>query len=557
MYLRTEASVNSRNYQENKELLTILSQEKLELEAKGFDIGFLGDYNSRIKVSSRFQFVNYPHNVNNNGRLLMDFAAENQLYCLNPLKWRGRQEELYTYQRNMGSAGYHKSILDLGLATSTFVSGVVDFKVSNEESVSVDSDHSTLILSYFSSEMPSVTQPKTINIYKKITNWVAYKAVLEKRVAGSFSWFEGQTVHKQNDWFINQMKAVGRTVMPRIKVGRGRRQKPKSTKKARKVKKLRKALRDAVNKNAKKEEIAVLEASWKSARDGKWREDMLHSLKKKYKIRNLIAAKGKDGSKLFWKCINGNKKPSTTIEALDSGKGLVFDAQGKADVITKHIKGKYRTSDVPKEDIRDPPRDENLGTPTKMLSDEESSSVVREISKKELDWALDTLDEQKAEGLDGVTNGMLKHTGPLARSLILELLNDVLLSGLNPSAWKIGKVILLLKRPPDIDISNYRPITLISAISKLLTKIMAQRISEVVESSGIAGDLQNGFRKGQNCSENIFILNALLELNRSKKRLSYLMFVDLQALDLTRSPFPSFFPFFPLYTPPLFFHPLI
>ena len=170
----------------------------------------------------------------------------------------------------------------------------------------------------------------------------------------------------------------------------------------------------------------------------KWKDDTLLNLKKKYRICNIITTKGLEGSRLFWKCVNGNKKSSTGIEALDSGKGLVFDAQGKAEIIVEHIKEKYGTSDKTEDDVKDPPKDENLGTLKKVQSEEESISVVKDIRMKELNWVLGTIDEQLAEGLDGVTNGMLKHTGPTARKLILELLNDVLLSGINPSDWKIG-----------------------------------------------------------------------------------------------------------------------
>lgn len=44
VYLRTESSKNSRNYEENKELLGILSKEILDLVNKDFEIDFMGDF---------------------------------------------------------------------------------------------------------------------------------------------------------------------------------------------------------------------------------------------------------------------------------------------------------------------------------------------------------------------------------------------------------------------------------------------------------------------------------------------------------------------------------
>ena len=102
------------------------------------------------------------------------------------------------------------------------------------------------------------------------------------------------------------------------------------------------------------------------------------------------------------------------------------------------------------------------------------------------------LDVTKAEGEDGISTA-----GELARQNILTFLNNVLVGGVNPSEWKVGKVVLVLKRQPSTDAKNYRPITLILVLSKVLSGIMAQRVQEAVEESGICGDTQNGFRKGR------------------------------------------------------------
>ena len=64
-------------------------------------------------------------------------------------------------------------------------------------------------------------------------------------------------------------------------------------------------------------------------------------------------------------------------------------------------------------------------------------------------------------------------------------------------------------------------------MSKLLTKILASRIAGAFEDAGVI-DTQNSFRRDLCCTDNIFSLNALLSLNRDKKRLASLMFVDLQ-----------------------------
>ena len=144
------------------------------------------------------------------------------------------------------------------------------------------------------------------------------------------------------------------------------------------------------------------------------------------------------------------------------------------------------------------------------------------ISPAELSVAIAQLDVDKAEGLDGVTNSMIKNTGLVARDSLLAMFNNILVSGRTPSTWKEGDIALILKKLPQTDVGNYRPITLISCVPKLLTKILVKRLSVAVEFDDIIGPNQNGFRSHRSCSDSI------LELNKSRKLKSYLLFVDLK-----------------------------
>ena len=148
-------------------LLREPSEEKLILERLGFEISFLGDYNAWIRASARFNFFSYPHPENNNGRLVRDFAEENDLFCLNPLTWNGVREEKLTYQRDMGNV-YQGSILDIGLATPSSFKIITDFKVSNSLQWSVDSDHSSLVVSF--KPLVEITElgEVKVNVFKRI-----------------------------------------------------------------------------------------------------------------------------------------------------------------------------------------------------------------------------------------------------------------------------------------------------------------------------------------------------------------------------------------------------
>ena len=90
---------------------------------------------------------------------------------------------------------------------------------------------------------------------------------------------------------------------------------------------------------------------------------------------------------------------------------------------------------------------------------------------------------------------------------------------------RLETIVLILKKPPCTDINNYPPITHISCVLKLFTKILAKRVSAAVEKEDIIGPYQSGFRPNRSSSDNIFTLNSILEFNKSKKLLSHLLFL--------------------------------
>ena len=73
---------------------------------------------------------------------------------------------------------------------------------------------------------------------------------------------------------------------------------------------------------------------------------------------------------------------------------------------------------------------------------------------------------------------------------------------------------------------NYRPITLISVISKVYTKLLNQRITSAILEEDILGPEQNGFRPGRSCNDNLFVLNTVIEKHKNSNDLQ-LCFVDI------------------------------
>ena len=79
-------------------------------------------------------------------------------------------------------------------------------------------------------------------------------------------------------------------------------------------------------------------------------------------------------------------------------------------------------------------------------------------------------------GFDGISSQLLKSLKPaLTQSLRLNT-NQILTTGIFPDKLKIAKVVPIYKKGENTQLCNYRPISLLPAISKVIEKIMYSQL---------------------------------------------------------------------------------
>ena len=73
---------------------------------------------------------------------------------------------------------------------------------------------------------------------------------------------------------------------------------------------------------------------------------------------------------------------------------------------------------------------------------------------------------------------------------------------------------------------NYRPITILSCMGKLFTAILKTRLNTFLEVNSILNETTCGFRASYSTSDNIFVMNALIEYLRVRKLKLFCAFID-------------------------------
>ena len=79
---------------------------------------------------------------------------------------------------------------------------------------------------------------------------------------------------------------------------------------------------------------------------------------------------------------------------------------------------------------------------------------------------------QRSPGIDGVSNDILKNSKLVIAPMLCNLFNKVLEDGVYPDDWCKAIIVPVYKKRETSDPNNYRGISLLSCISKLLSTIL-------------------------------------------------------------------------------------
>lgn len=210
-------------------------------------------------------------------------------------------------------------------------------------------------------------------------------------------------------------------------------------------------------------------------------------------------------------------KGKMIIHKMKNDQGVIENEREK---ITEIIENFYRRLYSPS--MAQPGQEAQTHQPVINIGSEE----LEPIDGEELEAALRHLKNCKAPGEDQITSEMLKAGGETLRKALLTLLNKCLEEGKIPDSWKNAEVILLFKKGDCTNLENFRPISLLSILYKLLTKIITNRLSNKFDFYQPVE--QAGFRKGYSTTDHIQAVRTLIEKCTEYNIPLHMAFVDYQ-----------------------------
>ena len=131
-----------------------------------------------------------------------------------------------------------------------------------------------------------------------------------------------------------------------------------------------------------------------------------------------------------------------------------------------------------------------------LLQSQDESFSLPPITHDELINVIEQL-RDSSPGHDGIPMKILRAIVPVISPVVLHICNTSFSAGVFPDDLKIAKVIPIYKDGDKMLFKNHRPISILPAMSKILEKIMCNRMVEFCTTHNIITEAQYGFRKGR------------------------------------------------------------
>ncbi len=134
--------------------------------------------------------------------------------------------------------------------------------------------------------------------------------------------------------------------------------------------------------------------------------------------------------------------------------------------------------------------------------------------------AIKSLKETLSVGSDGISLNFTKDGLYVIAFYFTCIINASIVIGAFPQAWKHAFFIPIFKNGDPDKVNNYRPISLLPIVSKLLEKIVSNQLLAFLENTNSLSTCQHGFRPKFSTQSALTVITDTIYSNMDKKKIS-------------------------------------
>jgi retron-type reverse transcriptase len=221
------------------------------------------------------------------------------------------------------------------------------------------------------------------------------------------------------------------------------------------------------------------------------------------------------------KALRSDKKP---IPPIHSTLGLVFSDDEKAEAFADSLELQCRPNIVD----ADLDHIDWIERQVEIILSGQHDTPNTPASPEEVRGIIGTLKVKKAPGPDKIPNTALKLLPDKAIVALTAIINASLRFCHFPSRWKSANVIFIPKPGKDLLFpQNYRPISLLSNVGKVLEKVILTRLVRATNENHVLPDEQFGFRPKHSTADQLIHVTEFISQGINQKESTGAIFLDV------------------------------
>ncbi|GKV45963.1 hypothetical protein SLEP1_g52987 [Rubroshorea leprosula] len=166
------------------------------------------------------------------------------------------------------------------------------------------------------------------------------------------------------------------------------------------------------------------------------------------------------------------------------------------------------------------------GTEFKKISSTDNVFLTAPFSEEEIKSVVWDCESSKAPGPNGFNFKFIKSEWETIKGDVIEFLHEFQKNGKLVKGLNTSFIVLVPKVENPQKIEEYRPISLIGGIYKILAKLLANRLKKVLV--GIVGEQQMAFLNGRQLMDGVVIANEVIDEVKKKKKEAFLLKIDFE-----------------------------
>ena len=157
---------------------------------------------------------------------------------------------------------------------------------------------------------------------------------------------------------------------------------------------------------------------------------------------------------------------------------------------------------------------------------ENDSFVIKPTNFTEVRKIIMSLKNDCSTGFDGIPVKYLKPVVDHLTSPLVHIINTSINQNVFPKSWKIARVCPIPKIDQPTELKDYRPISILSVLSKVYERIILTQLTQFIERKALYNSTQSGYRKGHSTVTLLLKLRDDIRRAMNKSEVTLAILID-------------------------------